>query len=71
MELDERLKTDRYLDENDNVVFTERFLLRQVRCCGCGCRHCPYEPRHQAGSVRCRDDVAAAKARAAEESLAK
>jgi hypothetical protein len=62
MDLGTRLKTDRYFDEDGNMVFTEKFLLRQGRCCGLRCRHCPYEPRHQAGSAKCRDDVAAAKA---------
>jgi hypothetical protein len=50
-ELTERLKTDRYLDEHGNVVFTERFLARRNICCGFGCRHCPYSPRHQTGNT--------------------
>ncbi len=29
--------------EGAAVVFTARFLLARGRCCGSGCRHCPYE----------------------------
>lgn len=60
--LPERLECDRYVDADGNVVFTERFLLRQAHCCGSGCRHCPYEPRHKGGGTRCRAEVAAAAA---------
>ncbi len=47
-----RMKTERYLDEKGNVVFTERFLAHCGACCGYGCRHCPYSPKHQAGNRR-------------------
>ena len=33
---------DFYLDENQNMVFLEKFLLRRGYCCESGCRHCPY-----------------------------
>jgi hypothetical protein len=33
--------TDYYL-ENGYWVFTEHFLRKRGRCCGSGCRHCPY-----------------------------
>lgn len=26
------------------------YHLRRGHCCGSGCRHCPYEPKHQKGS---------------------
>ena len=52
--LAERMQTDRYLDPDGRVVFTERFLVRQGHCCGNGCRHCPYEPKHRPGAVRWR-----------------
>lgn len=26
-------------------VFTEAFLLRRGKCCGCGCRHCPFRKK--------------------------
>lgn len=35
-----------YLD-GDRVVFTALFHLERGQCCGNGCRHCPYSPRHQ------------------------
>ncbi len=31
-----------YYWENGYMVFTEIYLLRRGKCCGCGCRHCPY-----------------------------
>lgn len=33
------------------VVFTEVHHIRRGRCCGSGCRHCPYLPRHQKNST--------------------
>ncbi|MCS6917931.1 MAG: DUF5522 domain-containing protein [Chitinophagales bacterium] len=36
---------DFYIDENGNYVFTEAYLLGRGYCCGCGCRHCPYESK--------------------------
>ncbi len=32
---------DYYL-ENGYLVFTEHYLLQRGKCCGSGCRHCPY-----------------------------
>ena len=52
MELEERLKKDRYQDDQGNIVFTERFLIELGVCCGNGCRHCPYVPKHTAGNTR-------------------
>ena len=49
-DLPQRLKTDRYPDENGNMVMTERFLMDRGVCCGMGCRHFPYTPGHQAGN---------------------
>ncbi|MGA0040564.1 MAG: DUF5522 domain-containing protein [Pirellulales bacterium] len=36
--------------ENGFLVFTAAYHLKRGECCGSGCRHCPYEPRHTAGS---------------------
>lgn len=47
---------DFYL-ENGFCVFTEQFLIRKEACCGSGCRHCPYEPKHEKGSVKIRQEV--------------
>lgn len=38
-----RLGEDEFYLENGLFVFTERYHLRRERCCGSGCRHCPYE----------------------------
>ena len=59
MNLIERLKIDRYLDHNGNVVFTERFLINRGVCCGLGCTHCPYHPRHEAGIKELANDLKA------------
>ncbi len=32
-------------------VFTEAYHLRRGSCCGNGCRHCPYEPKHRKGAT--------------------
>ncbi|MCO6045782.1 DUF5522 domain-containing protein [Aeoliella sp. ICT_H6.2] len=31
-----------YYIEQGRVVFTAGYLLRRGKCCGSGCRHCPY-----------------------------
>jgi hypothetical protein len=36
------LAEDEYYLENGLMVFTERYHLRRGKCCGSGCRHCPY-----------------------------
>ena len=33
------------------VVYTAAYHLARGHCCGSGCRHCPYEPRHVAGTT--------------------
>ena len=57
LDLTERLKIDRYPDENGNIVFTERFLINRGGCCGLGCRHCPYRPRNKAGNKNVSDKL--------------
>jgi len=37
--------------ENGLVVYTAAYHLKRGSCCGSGCRHCPYEPRHVAGTT--------------------
>ena len=32
--------------ENGLIVFTEEYHKRRGYCCGSGCRHCPYTPKH-------------------------
>lgn len=36
---------DYYLTEG-RVVFTAKYLTERGYCCGSGCTHCPYDPRH-------------------------
>ncbi|MBS1580477.1 MAG: hypothetical protein JST29_12665 [Bacteroidetes bacterium] len=33
---------DFYYDENNYVVFTEKYHIEKGYCCGLGCRHCTY-----------------------------
>jgi hypothetical protein len=40
--------------ENGLVVFTAAHHLARGSCCGSGCRHCPYDPRHVAGNTTIR-----------------
>jgi hypothetical protein len=37
--------------EGAAVVFSERYHLRRGSCCGNGCRHCPYAPKHREGAT--------------------
>lgn len=37
---------DYYL-ENGYWVFTEHYLRRRGKCCGSGCRHCPYRKKEK------------------------
>ena len=41
---------DFYL-EGESVVMTENYHLKRGYCCGSGCRHCPYIPKHTRGST--------------------
>ena len=34
---------DFYYDETGYIVFTEHYHLEKGKCCGHGCRHCPYQ----------------------------
>lgn len=44
-----------YLDENGNFVFTEHYLKQFPKCCGNGCKHCPFEPKHTKGNTKLGD----------------
>jgi hypothetical protein len=37
------LSKDYYI-EGGVIVLTEEYLVNRGRCCGGGCRHCPYDP---------------------------
>jgi hypothetical protein len=40
-----------YYVENDRIIFTEQFHIDRGQCCGNGCRHCPYQPKHKKGNT--------------------
>ena len=40
--------------ENGLLVYTASYHLKRGHCCGCGCRNCPYEPRHVEGNTKVR-----------------
>ena len=37
--------------DGERVVFTALFHIQRGSCCGSGCRHCPYDPKHTKGKV--------------------
>ncbi|MBM3438853.1 MAG: hypothetical protein FJX91_06950 [Bacteroidetes bacterium] len=39
-----------YYFENGFLVFTREYHEKRGFCCGNGCRHCPYLPKHSKGS---------------------
>ena len=44
---------DHYV-EKGLLVYTAAYHLKRGQCCGSGCRHCPYEPKHVEGSTKVR-----------------
>jgi hypothetical protein len=44
-----------YYMENGSFVFTEHYLKKRSDCCGNGCRHCPFEPKHIKGNNKLQD----------------
>jgi len=38
--------------EHGLLVYTAAFHLKRGACCGSGCRHCPYDPKHIEGSTK-------------------
>ena len=38
--------------ENGLLVYTAAYHLKRGFCCGSGCRHCPYEPKHVEGNTQ-------------------
>ena len=45
-----RSKHEAYICPSSGLtVFTEYGHLKRGRCCGCGCRHCPYRPSKNKG----------------------
>lgn len=35
-----------------NKPLSKEFLLKRGKCCGCGCKNCPYIPKWIAGSTK-------------------
>lgn len=43
---------DYYIDEQTGYfVFTALYLSQRGKCCGNGCKHCCFYPRHTKGSI--------------------
>lgn len=40
-----------YYIEGERVIFTALAHIKRGQCCGNGCRHCPYIPKHTKGKV--------------------
>jgi len=36
--------------EGERVIFSALFHIKRGSCCGNGCRHCPYDPKHERGN---------------------
>lgn len=36
----------------NKTIMTREFLSSRGSCCGCGCKECPYYPRHTAGTTQ-------------------
>ena len=41
---------DFYYNSEGKMVMTEEYHKRRGSCCGSGCKHCPYEPKHLKGT---------------------
>ena len=48
------LPSDFYWEDGYRVM-TETYHRRRGSCCGNGCRHCPYELRHEKGNTILKD----------------
>lgn len=44
------VQADHYF-ESGLLVYTAAFHIKRGFCCGSGCRHCPFLPRHEAGGT--------------------
>ncbi len=49
-----KMEREYYL-ESGSFVFTEHYLKKRSDCCGNGCRHCPFVPRHIKGNTELQD----------------
>lgn len=42
---------DFYFNDMGLLILTAYYLESRGKCCGNGCKHCPYEPKHTKGEV--------------------
>jgi hypothetical protein len=54
-EFGNKLLTTDFYYENGYRVMTESYHRRRGTCCGNGCRHCPYDPKHEKGNKTLKD----------------
>jgi hypothetical protein len=47
----EFIKDVHYYMDDTRVVFTALYHVQRGECCGNKCKHCPYTPKHEKGSV--------------------
>ena len=47
----EFIKDVHYYMDDVRVVFTALYHIQRGECCGNKCKHCPYTPKYQKGSV--------------------
>ena len=40
------------INEDGRVVFTALYLIQQGKCCGNGCKYCPYDKAYQKPLLR-------------------
>jgi len=50
-----------YYMEGERVIFTALAHIQRGSCCGNGCRHCPYDPKHTRGKKILREEHLATK----------
>jgi len=55
--MSEELSYKFYYVEDGKKVFKRNYHLKRGYCCGSGCRHCPYLPKHVKGSTKVEEVV--------------
>jgi hypothetical protein len=51
MALNKYVEGIHYYMEGERIIFTSLFHIERGQCCGNGCKHCPYDPKHKKGNV--------------------
>jgi hypothetical protein len=52
-----KLQSTDFYWENGKMVMTEFYHKKRGSCCGSGCLHCPYNPKHQKGSTTLKESL--------------